>query len=75
MDIVAISGPKIPDDVHSPEGGDELKPVEGLVSKLIGEKPETYEDMDKWDIGYKVSISAAARKKFNESSESNSGRL
>ena len=75
MDIVAISGPRIPEDVRSTESGDELKPVQGLVSKLIGEKPETHEDIDKWDIGYKVSISSAARKKFDESNEGNPVRL
>lgn len=67
MDIMAISGGRYPDVVQPPVSDDEIQPVEAARSRIIKEKTSSYEDLHIWNIMDKVTISARARRLYEES--------
>ncbi len=65
MDLDAISGPKIPDLIHPPVTSDELEPVEKKSRvRRIRERTSPYEDLDRWTIEDRVTISPEARRRY-----------
>ena len=70
MDIEEISGPKVPDVLHQSETSDEALPVEEKERlSMIKEKSSIYYDL--WKIKDMVTISAEARRKYEEMSAVN----
>lgn len=67
MDIVAISGGRYRDAVQPPVTEDEIHPVEPVTSRVIKEKTSSYEDLHIWSVVDKVTISARARRLYEES--------
>lgn len=67
MDIDETSGPRIPDILHPPTTSDEAMPVEEKARlRRIRERTSQYEDLDRWMIEDKVTISPEARRKFRQ---------
>jgi hypothetical protein len=65
MDLDAISSPKIPDVIHPPITSDELGPVEKKSRvRLIRERTSPYEDLERWTIEDRVTISPEARRRY-----------
>jgi hypothetical protein len=65
MDLDAISGPKIPDVIHPPITTDGPEPVEKKsLARRIRERTSPYEDLDRWAIEDRVTISPEARRRF-----------
>ena len=65
MDLEAISGPKIPDVIHPPITSDEPAPVEKKTrARRITERTSPYEDLDRWSIEDRVTISPEARRRY-----------
>ncbi|MBC8413792.1 MAG: hypothetical protein ISR96_01780 [Nitrospira sp.] len=65
MDIVAISGPEIPDKSRRLKKKDDLIEVSGAMSQLIDD--ETHHEYLGWNVQDRVSISREARQKFKDS--------
>ncbi|MEW6600552.1 MAG: hypothetical protein AB1499_06240 [Nitrospirota bacterium] len=65
MDLDAISGPRIPDDIHTPASSNSLEPVENKSRvRRITERASPYEDLERWMIEDKVTISPEARRRY-----------
>lgn len=67
MDIEEISGPKVPDVIHPPATSDELVPVEEKARlSPIRVRTGPHEDIDRWIVEDRVTISSKARRKYKQ---------
>ena len=67
MDIEEISGPKVPAVIHPPITRDGPEPVEEKVRLLhIHPRTSPYEDLQRWIVEDKVTISPEARRKHRQ---------
>jgi hypothetical protein len=65
MDLEAISGPKIPDVIYPPITTDKPEPVEKKAGvRRIRERTSPYEDLDRWTIEDRITISPEARRRY-----------
>ncbi|HBH61065.1 MAG TPA: hypothetical protein DDX85_04850 [Nitrospiraceae bacterium] len=65
MDLEAISGPKLPDVIHPPISSHGLKPVKKKSGvRRITQRTSPYEDLDRWTIQDRVTISPEACRRY-----------
>jgi hypothetical protein len=65
MDIDEPGGPKIPDIIHTPLTTEGPAPVEKKSRvRRISERTDPYEDLDRWTIEDRVTISPEARRRY-----------
>jgi hypothetical protein len=66
MDIEAISGPRIYDEPKSAAETDEVLPIKQKHSLISRNNPSPFEDLLKWKLPYKVTISSEARQRYSD---------
>ncbi len=66
MDIEAISGPKLSQSIKRPFKREGIIPVEQIDHLSIIDDGRPYEPPGIWSIEDRVTISARARRKYNE---------
>lgn len=76
MDLEAISGPKIPDVIHPPVTSDKPEPVEKKSRiRRISARTSPYEDLDRWVVEDRVTISPEARRRYQAMRNPGKSRL
>ncbi|MBI4681937.1 MAG: hypothetical protein HY757_02415 [Nitrospirae bacterium] len=67
MDIDEISGPRVPAVIHPEIATDEAEPVqaENRVSHIKA-RTSPYEDLQRWNIEDRVTISPEARRRYKQ---------
>ncbi len=65
MDIEEISGPRILNTVKLPVSREVPAPVEEkALASHIRQRVSPYEDLDRWDVRDRVTISSEARRRY-----------
>jgi hypothetical protein len=73
MDIDETSGSRVPDVIHPPTTSEALPVEEKARLRRIRERTSQYEDLDRWIMEDKVTISPEARRKYRQMMDAKQG--
>ncbi len=66
MDLEAISGPKKSDQPYEPVISEDTGVIVASRALILKDETNPFEDMHKWDVQDRVTISSEARRKYRD---------